>query len=84
MNGCECMVIINTTFVVCLGGLGTVRQCPTGSYDCINENENVSGNSKQGWIPPRVKALVFLVIHMCLTVKAHESVGRLVKHTVRP
>ena len=40
-NGCECMVIINTTFGVSLGGLGTVGQCPTGSHDCIHENENM-------------------------------------------
>ena len=33
--------------------------------------------------PPRVKALLVLVIHMCPTVKARESVGRLVKPAVR-
>ena len=34
--------------------------------------------------PPRVKAPIFLFIHMCLMVKARESVGRHVKPTVRP
>ena len=31
-----------------------------------------------------MKALLFLVIHMCHTVKAHEGVGRLAKLAVRP
>ena len=31
-----------------------------------------------------MKAPLFLVIHMCPTVKAHESVGRLEKPAVRP
>ena len=28
-------------FDVCLGGLGTVGQHPTGSHGCIHENENM-------------------------------------------
>ena len=35
-------------------------------------------------MPPRVKAPIFLVIYMCLTVKTRESVGRLTKPAVRP
>ena len=35
-------------------------------------------------MPPRVKALLFLVIHMYPTMKAHESVGKLAKPVVRP
>ena len=35
-------------------------------------------------MPPRVKALLFLVIHMCPTVKACESVGRFAKPAMRP
>ena len=31
-----------------------------------------------------MKAPVFLVIHMCLTVKARESVGRRAKLVIRP
>ena len=34
--------------------------------------------------PSQVKDLVFLVIHMCPTVKACESVGRRVKLAMRP
>ena len=33
--------------------------------------------------PPRVKAPVFVVIHMCPMVKARESVGRRAKLVVR-
>ena len=49
----------------------------------FQKHENVSGNSKQGYIP-QVKDLVFLVIHMCQTVKTRESVGRRAKPVVRP
>ena len=31
-----------------------------------------------------MKALVFLVIHMCQTVKARESIGKLAKLAMRP
>ena len=34
--------------------------------------------------PPRVKAPLVLVIHMCPTVKARENVGRLTKPAMRP
>ena len=34
--------------------------------------------------PPQVKDLVFLVIHMCLMVKARESVGSRAKPVVKP
>ena len=35
-------------------------------------------------MPPWVKALLYLVIHMCPMVKVRESVGRLAKPVVRP
>ena len=34
--------------------------------------------------PPRVKDLVFFVIHMCPMVKARKNVGRHAKPMVRP
>ena len=41
LNGCECMVIINTVFGNWLSGLGIVGQCPTELHGCIYENENM-------------------------------------------
>ena len=49
----------------------------------FKEHENL-GTSKQGQILPQVKAPVYLVIHMCLMVKARESVERRAKPAVRP
>ena len=67
------------------GRLGTLGQHPTESYNCIHENENMChGMASRDRYPPQVKASVFLVIHMCPTMKACESVGRHAKPTVRP
>ena len=49
----------------------------------FTEHENL-GTNKQGQILPRVKAPVYLVIHMCPMVKARESVERRAKLAVRP
>ena len=62
-----------------------MRQRPTGFHSCIHENENMCRViARRGRYPPRVKALVFLVIHMCQTVKARESVGKRTKPAVKP
>ena len=56
----------------------------TGSHGCIHENENMCRviASKDRY-RHRVKVSLFIVIHMCPTVKASESVGRLTNPTVR-
>ena len=35
LNGCECMIMINHHTCLLIGGLGTVRLCPTESHSCI-------------------------------------------------
>ena len=67
------------------GSLGRLGQHPTESHGCIHENENMCrGIARRDRYPPRVKAPMFLVIHMCPTVRAQESVGRRVKPAMRP
>ena len=60
-----------------------VQQGHTVKMETKNENMCRVIASRDRY-PPRVKAPLFLVIHMCQTVKARESVGRLAKPAVRP
>ena len=58
---------------------------PIGSHGCIHENDNMCWViASRDRYPPRVKVPLFLVILMCPTVKARESVGRRTKPAMRP
>ena len=67
------------------GGLGTIRRVQQSLTVAYMESENMCRViASRDRYSPRGKAPVFLVIHMCLMVKAHESVGRGAKPAVRP